>query len=1041
MNKQNEMARNKSKNGGSKPVFLFFIILISLFSLSVNAENPCGSNKIALLGDSITNDQGTKSWGNEFKKLCGNLPVNFAHSGKRTDWMLSRLKGEVDDSSPYTSGKILGQGYTHLIVLGGTNDITAGWDTITTISNLEQIYSIAKQNDISVIAGTITPYNVASYPEGNEKVKEINEWIKSQYQLGNIDGVIDFYSLLLGTEPCMDPGYKSSCDNVHPNSVGYQAMANKAITELFGGQAGYDSVVQSATTIANLQEFTTMMILGRHIRSEMEDRVKGGLELIKQGGNFNKLILTGGCVPKTNGDATCVTCSGSCNEADEMKKYLLKLDPNFESRNIQIIEEGDSSSTGDNYKKSKGFIQSGEKVLVVSDHNHVRSVAYCLRYSDPGADAYYYHLKEISSGLQLPATTIPGTDQDHYGLAKGCEVNYPSNQQPSQPVTNNQNNPSPGQQYTTSLVPKNLPSQQREIDQSWNVKIGHTVRDSVLIWDDTLGAWDWRNYTDVYFSVVSTPVSNKIVMGKGSAAVGSYSDIKYSKGGDGFNSLITEAAQNLGIEKEFIKAIMKAESNFKIGSISASNYVGLMQIRAGSKDQYIKVQCNQKPASTGKKLCDISKPKDGGNLYPVCTSAGGNCQEDDRFDPKKNIYSGTQHLIDKITSLGFNKNSLTECQRKATIAAYNIGQTYIRNAVGNVGCNNWETVWNDLNANAIISPDGTCTIYNSNSKDYPHNGKPDCRHKLDNLKNTNSYLSNIYGAYLGYKAAGLGASGSPSGPSATTSSSTEPYQGTYAGQAQVKDPNCLILYGDTRNPKLRQKTALESIKKECDNPSLFHVGDFVDEGESTKAWEGFLDYERDLINQGTLYAIVGNHEDRKTYAGKGYQAIADHLGDEFPYILSQMSNGGHHVVPITPNLIAIILNTEGNCNAETQFLEQQLNANPNKNIMLGFHKPAYPHIHTTHGNGCAKKWHKLLVEHKSKGNKVLAFAGDTHGLARVIRDGVTHLEVGAMLNPRSCLSPQGGEFCLQTRGYYRCDANLHCVAKDENGKTLDEFNV
>ena len=530
-------------------------------------------------------------------------------------------------------------------------------------------------------------------------------------------------------------------------------------------------------------------------------------------------------------------------------------------------------------------------------------------------------------------------------------------------------------------------------------------------------------------------------MGKGSAAVGSYSTIEYSKGGDGFNSLITEAGQNLGIEKEFIKAIMKAESNFKVGSISASNYVGLMQIRAGSKDQYIKVQCNQKPASTGKKFCDISKPKDDGNLYPVCISAGGNCQEDDRFDPKKNIYSGTQHLIDKITSLGFNKNSLNECQMKATIAAYNIGQTHIRKAVTAVGCNAWETVWNELNANTIISPDGTCTIYNSGSYSYPHNGKPDCRHKLDNLKNTNSYLSKIYGAYLGYKAAGLGASAPASGSSATTSGSTEPFQGTYAGQAQVKDPNCLILYGDTRNPKPQQKIALASIKKECANPSLFHVGDFVDEGGSVKAWEEFLDYERDLIKQGTLYAIVGNHEDRKPYAGKGYEAIANNLGKEFPYIINQMSNSGHHVVPITPNLIAIILNTEGNCDLETQFLKQQLNANPNKGVMLGYHKPAYPQINSKHGDSCAKEWHKLLVEHKSKGNKVLTFAGDTHGLARLIREGVTHLEVGSMLPPRSCLPTQGSEFCLQTRGYYICDANLHCVAKDENGDTLDEFSI
>ena len=539
------------------------------------------------------------------------------------------------------------------------------------------------------------------------------------------------------------------------------------------------------TSLASAADFDTLLVLGSGDRSGIINRVDGIGEVI-YANNFGKIVLSGGCVSLTKkpwwteqqyqtnlAARTCPDCNTGCTEAEEMQKLLLEKDPSLA---FKIELEDKSKSTIANYQNSVSLL--GNKVVVLSNHPHAKAVSYCLKYSDK-KDAYYYVIGETTQPTIIPQDTT----YDYGGLVASCK----GVAGPSQPLINNpslQTNPSQGQQYATSLVPKNLPQQQREIDESWSVKIGNTIRNSILIWDDTLGPWDWRNYTDVYFTVVSTPVSKGVVMGQGSAAGGSYSAIEYSKGGDAFNSLITEAGQNLGIEKEFIKAIMKAESGFKITSVSASNYVGLMQIRASSdNDQYITVQCDQRPANTGIKLCDINQLKVN-HLYPVCTSTGSNCQEDDRFDPKKNIYSGTQHLIDKITSLGFNKNSLNECQMKATIAAYNLGQTHIRKAVTAVGCNAWETVWNELNANTIISPDGTCTIYDSGSNSYPHNGKPDCRHKLDNLKNTDSYLSKIYGAYLGYMTYGLGSSNTGAEVSSSSSLPDLPVQ-TVAGNIKA----------------------------------------------------------------------------------------------------------------------------------------------------------------------------------------------------------------------------------------------------------------
>jgi hypothetical protein len=97
-------------------------------------------------------------------------------------------------------------------------------------------------------------------------------------------------------------------------------------------------------------------------------------------------------------------------------------------------------------------------------------------------------------------------------------------QQQQQSLPSQQSSVIPGQ---TTLVLKNLPSQQREIDESWSKKIGNTIRQSVLIWDDTLGNWDWRNYTDVYFTVVQSQQPSQINPGPSSAIRGDAPAFQY----------------------------------------------------------------------------------------------------------------------------------------------------------------------------------------------------------------------------------------------------------------------------------------------------------------------------------------------------------------------------------------------------------------------------------------------------------------------------------------------------------------------------------
>ncbi len=183
---------------------------------SMLAEISCATNEVALLGDSLT-----VGWGKEFVKACGDEPINYAVEGATTGEMLA----QVSSISPTVRT---------LIILGGTNDIANGIGTTEIKDNLGAIYLAAKDNGVeTVVAVTISPFNKKNMPEKNYPVGNVNEWIFKQEGY-SVDQVVDFYTLLVGSAPCMNSAYANSCDNVHPNTKGYQAMSDKVLNEVFG---------------------------------------------------------------------------------------------------------------------------------------------------------------------------------------------------------------------------------------------------------------------------------------------------------------------------------------------------------------------------------------------------------------------------------------------------------------------------------------------------------------------------------------------------------------------------------------------------------------------------------------------------------------------------------------------------------------------------------------------------------------------------------------------------------------------------------------
>lgn len=194
---------------------------------------------IVAFGDSITDGARStpdtnRRWPDRFlRRVQGAAPpiamLNAGIGGNR-----------VLDEGAFTAGinalarfdaDVLSQtGVTHVVVLEGINDIgTARTNGTPTAEDLiaghKQLIERARARGLTVIGATLTPYWGAAYytDVGEAKRQALNEWIRTS---GSYDGVIDF------DKATRDPGDPrkfraefDSCDHLHPNDAGYEAMA------------------------------------------------------------------------------------------------------------------------------------------------------------------------------------------------------------------------------------------------------------------------------------------------------------------------------------------------------------------------------------------------------------------------------------------------------------------------------------------------------------------------------------------------------------------------------------------------------------------------------------------------------------------------------------------------------------------------------------------------------------------------------------------------------------------------------------------------
>src|SRR6185295_11529418 len=89
---------------------------------------------------------------------------------------------------------------------------------------LEAMYDLAGAAKISVVAGSIIPYNTAT-PEQNARMRAVNGWIRDY--AARHDGSVTFCDTRAAVaEPGRPDRLVSSPDDLHPSPQGYRLMAD-----------------------------------------------------------------------------------------------------------------------------------------------------------------------------------------------------------------------------------------------------------------------------------------------------------------------------------------------------------------------------------------------------------------------------------------------------------------------------------------------------------------------------------------------------------------------------------------------------------------------------------------------------------------------------------------------------------------------------------------------------------------------------------------------------------------------------------------------
>jgi lysophospholipase L1-like esterase len=136
---------------------------------------------------------------------------NRGVNGERSDQIRARFDRDVLAASPRV-----------VVIIGGVNDVYQGRPASHVIAELRAMYEQARAAGITVVAGSIVPYNTATADQ-NSRMREVNSWIRDSATREH--GVIFVDTRAAVAAPDAPDRLAESPDDLHPSAGGYRHMA------------------------------------------------------------------------------------------------------------------------------------------------------------------------------------------------------------------------------------------------------------------------------------------------------------------------------------------------------------------------------------------------------------------------------------------------------------------------------------------------------------------------------------------------------------------------------------------------------------------------------------------------------------------------------------------------------------------------------------------------------------------------------------------------------------------------------------------------
>jgi lysophospholipase L1-like esterase len=237
-------AGNQVQTSGATPYTQAVSCWLFLSGLEVTTR-PNVLGALITLGDSITDGYASTTNGNSrypdfLARRMATLPGNtlsVSNAGLSGNDLLENRTGEplfgVPAPARFARDVLTQGGVRAVILLEGINDIGANSTTAADLIRIDkQILAQARAAGVKVYGGTLLPFggSNATYGRdygsayGEQQRQALNQWIRAS---GAFDGVVDFDQATRNPNNPSQllPAYDSG-DHLHPNSAGYQAMAD-----------------------------------------------------------------------------------------------------------------------------------------------------------------------------------------------------------------------------------------------------------------------------------------------------------------------------------------------------------------------------------------------------------------------------------------------------------------------------------------------------------------------------------------------------------------------------------------------------------------------------------------------------------------------------------------------------------------------------------------------------------------------------------------------------------------------------------------------